>query len=279
MGRQRLENTPYPVYLGITLDRTLSFKTHIDKLRKKISPRNNLVNMLANSSWGADPHTLRTTALALCYSTAEYSAAVWCRSAHAHHVNADLNKACRTITGTLKSTLLTALHRLSGISPPEIRRETIVRVERNKQLSDSMHPLYGHQEVARRLKSRRSFATVEELSGTPPPSYRLQKWREANPHSPNAALPEPSECLPPGTHLPRPEWVTLNRARTKVGKTGDNLLKWGHAATAECPCGAETQTMEHIMTSCPWGPSCTDNDLKAVNDTAHRWLERWSGKI
>ena len=234
---------------------------------------------MANSSWGADPHTLRTTSLALCYSTAEYCAAVWCRSAHAYRVNVELNKACRTITGTLKNTPLPALYRLSGISPPEVRRETIARMERSKQLSDPRHPLHDHQEAPRRLQSRRSFATVNELTGIPPPSYRLRKWKEADPHSANRALPDPSESLPSGSDLPCGEWVTLNRARAKVGKTGDNMFKWGYAANAECPCGAETQTMEHIMTSCSWGPSCTDDDLMAANDTARRWLERWSGKI
>ena len=74
-----LKKTPNPVYLGVTLDRTLSFKEHVAKLRKKISSRNNLLGTLANSSWGADPDTLRSTAMALCYSTAEYCAAVWGR--------------------------------------------------------------------------------------------------------------------------------------------------------------------------------------------------------
>ena len=236
------------------------------------------MNLLANSSWGADPHTLRTTALALCYSTAEYGAAVWSRSAHASRIDADLHKACRIITGNLKSTPLPALYRLCGISPPKVRRDAITRGERNKQLRDPWHPLYGHQEVARRLVSRRSFATVEELSSTLP-SYRLQMWREADPHLTNAALPEPNEALPTGTHLPRSEWVTLNRARAKVAKTGDNLLKWGYSTTAKCPCGAEAQTIEHILTSCPQGPHCSDWDLRAANDTARRWLEKLSDKI
>ena len=54
-------------------------------------------------------------------------------------------------TGTLKSTPLPALYRLNGISPPEVRRETIARVERSKQLSDPRHPLDDHQEGPRRL--------------------------------------------------------------------------------------------------------------------------------
>lgn len=118
----------------------MSFKSHIDKLGERISPRNNLVDILANSSWGADPHMLRTTSLALCYSTAEYCDAVWFRSANAHNPNVELNKAFRTIAGTLQGTPPPALCRLSGMSPPDVRRETNARVEHSKQLSDPWHP-------------------------------------------------------------------------------------------------------------------------------------------
>ena len=72
-----LENTDTPKYLGVTLDRTLSYKTHIHNTKMKVATRNNLLNKLANSRWGTNARTIRTTALALCYSTAEYAAPVW----------------------------------------------------------------------------------------------------------------------------------------------------------------------------------------------------------
>ena len=64
------------MYLGVTLDRTVSFKEHVAKLQRKVSTRNNLLNNLANSSWGSDPNTFKQSSLALCYSAAEYCAAV-----------------------------------------------------------------------------------------------------------------------------------------------------------------------------------------------------------
>ena len=134
-----LKRTPFPVYLGVTLDRTLSFGEHVSKLRKKLASRNNLVTNLANTKWGASPETLRLTSLALCYSTAEYSAAAWSRSSHANKVNTELNKCCRTITGTMKATPLQDLYVLSGIAPPDIRRETCSMIERQKQLTDARH--------------------------------------------------------------------------------------------------------------------------------------------
>ena len=99
-----LENTYTPKYLGVTLGRTLSYKTHIHNTKMKVSTRNNLLKKLANSRWGTNARTIRTTALALCYSTAEYAAPVWERSAYAHLLNTELNQACRAITGCLKPT-------------------------------------------------------------------------------------------------------------------------------------------------------------------------------
>ena len=60
-----------PVYLGVTLDRTLSYKAHIEKTKKKVGTRNNIIRKLRTSKWGATPTTLRSSALALCYSAAE----------------------------------------------------------------------------------------------------------------------------------------------------------------------------------------------------------------
>ena len=49
----RLSNTTTPVYLGIHLDRTLCYKTHIEKTKMKVNARNNIIRKLANSKWGA----------------------------------------------------------------------------------------------------------------------------------------------------------------------------------------------------------------------------------
>ena len=93
-----MENTYTPKYLGVTLDRRLSYKTHIHNTGMKVATRNNLLKKLAYSKWGINWGTVRATALAPCYSTAEYAAPVWDMSAHAHLLNPELNQACRAIT-------------------------------------------------------------------------------------------------------------------------------------------------------------------------------------
>ena len=93
-----------PKNLGVTLDRTLSYKEHMHNTKMKVATRNNLLTKLSNSKWGANASTIRTTALALCYYVAEYAAPVWSRSSHAEKLNPELNSTCRAVTGCLKPT-------------------------------------------------------------------------------------------------------------------------------------------------------------------------------
>ncbi|KAK4303656.1 hypothetical protein Pmani_019433 [Petrolisthes manimaculis] len=141
-----LENCKYPVYLGVTLDRTLYFKKHTNKLKEKLFNRNNLLRKLAN---------LKQTALTLCNLTAEYCIPVWARK----------------------------------------------------------------------------------------------------------------------------DWVALNRARTKVGRTGDNLADGRLSDNAACLCEKQTQTMDHILQGCTLGPSCSNEDLLEANDAALQWTLWWRDKI
>ncbi len=99
-----LNMTQIPTYLSITLDRSLTYCDHMKKTAAKVSSRNNLLSKLAGTSWGARAQTLKTTALALCYSAAEYCAPVWSRSSHTRLVDVQLNTSMHIITGTLHST-------------------------------------------------------------------------------------------------------------------------------------------------------------------------------
>ena len=61
-NKTELENTTHPKYLGVTLDRSLSYKQHIENTKMMVATRNNLLTKLATSKWGANPSTIRKTA-------------------------------------------------------------------------------------------------------------------------------------------------------------------------------------------------------------------------
>ena len=112
--------------------------------------------------------TIRTTALALCYSVAEYAAPVWARSSHAQKLNPELNSACRAVTGCLKPTNVEDLYLLAGIAPPDIRRDVCDRVEKTKQETNEAHSLYGQNPAERRLESRNCFLRSVKPADFPP---------------------------------------------------------------------------------------------------------------
>ena len=89
---------PIPTYLGVKLDRSLTFRHHLVALRKKLSSRVTLLRRLVGSGWGASAKTLRIATLSLVYSTADYCAPVWCRSAHTRLIDSVLNDALRIVT-------------------------------------------------------------------------------------------------------------------------------------------------------------------------------------
>ena len=52
-----------PIYFDITLDRVLTYRRHMELLRKKVISHVALLKRLANSGWGANDDTLRVAAL------------------------------------------------------------------------------------------------------------------------------------------------------------------------------------------------------------------------
>jgi len=131
--------------------------------------RNNLLRLLAGSSWGASATTLCTSALALCYSTAEYCAPVWARTSHTKLIDVQLNESMRIVSGALCPTPLPRLPVL--ISPHHfLSHQANGSNKSTSQFSTITLPLISdiesHPEV--RLTSRRPVwleeAQQEEVS-------------------------------------------------------------------------------------------------------------------
>ena len=269
-----LENTDTPKYLGVTLDRTLSYKTHIHNTKMKVATRNNLLKKLANSRWGTNARTIRTTALALCYSTAEYAAPVWERSAYAHLLNPELNQACQAITGCLRQTNVENLYLLAGIAPPEIRRSVCARVERTKQRET--HSLFGHTPARRRLKPRISFLTSVQPVHFPAKVVRVNEWKRRLEEKAHAGLVNLYEDLATGHDSPWLNWRCLNRLRTGYTCSKEQRKKWGYFnGDTTCECGLATENTSHMLQCTLLAHPCTMDDLLEFNDTAQACIERW----
>ena len=108
--------------LGDSRPYTVLQRTLDEDCRQAEEPKQLVDEAIAGATWGASAHTLRPSALALCYSAGEYGAPVWSRSAHTSKVDVQLNSTMRLISGTLRSTPLPWLPVLSNIEPPPYER-------------------------------------------------------------------------------------------------------------------------------------------------------------
>lgn len=273
---EKLENCRTPKYLGVKLDRTLSFKSHCQDTKMKVMARNNIIRKLTGTHWGARPDTLRTSVMALSLSAAEYAAPVWKNSSHSKEVDVAVNAAARIISGCLKPTPIEKLYPIIGIAPPDIRREVAAEIERKKQNEDRRHPLYGHVVPPTRLKSRKSFLrTTAPLSSTAK-DKREELWNQ----TPNSQSNFKEE-ISAGSHLPYNIWKTLNRLRVKVSRSKKNLARWGFLEDNQddtCDCG-EIQTEDHLLVCTNIGVSCTREDLDQCTESAIKVAEYWADKI
>lgn len=134
MGGSVLQHEHCPVYLGVTLDQTISLREHLAKTTAKVRHRNQLLSKLAGTSWGFDASTLRITALSLCDSAAKY----YCLVVGAHgQIGRRFNDAMRIVTATVRSTQVTWIPVLANIPPPHLRRlaatDLIHKISVNKE--------------------------------------------------------------------------------------------------------------------------------------------------
>ena len=73
----------YPKYFAVSLNRILSNKKHLKIIAQKLKSCISILKKLTGTNWDAYQTVLRSSVLALCYSTAEYSASVWEHSTYA----------------------------------------------------------------------------------------------------------------------------------------------------------------------------------------------------
>ena len=168
-----LPTCPVPTHLGVKLNRLLTFRHHLEALRKKLSTRVVLLRQLAGSGWSAVAKTLHISAFSLVYS-AEYCTPVSCRNTHTRFFDSILNDALRIVTGCLRPTPTEDLPVLAGIQPAELRRLGATLSLANRAIHDPDHVLHGqlvgqqdaHQE---RIRSRHPFVpTAWKLLGSLP---------------------------------------------------------------------------------------------------------------
>ena len=253
---------PTPTYLGVKLDRSLTFRHHLVALRKKLSSRVTLLRRLVGSGWGAGAKTLRIATLSLVYSAAKYCAPVWCRSARTRLIDSVLNDALRIVTGCLRPTPTDHLPVLSGIQPAELRRMGATLSLAYSGFLDPNHILHGLLSGSSdtrqvRLKSRRRLCQVRGIFWTTLPdlaSAPLNGKITNGKRSIVKMLPGSvilcSRPVPGLLGWAYPEQLGLSS--TACGLVlGDSIRPCTNRVSLLHRIASDNQTADHVLTACP----------------------------
>jgi len=166
-----------------------------------------------------------------------------------------------------------------AMEPGQLLHSALTRVQMH---GVQMHGACPSRADARRLKSRHPFAPpAQQLSrssdnnNTRAAQWADHWWKAAwldNTTRILTCIPD-TGTHPPGMIHPRRAWVRHNHLRTGVGRFGYWLHKWGVASSATCACGAEEQTVDHVIFQRQTRqPSHGLHDLTILDDEIMKWL-------
>ena len=112
-----------PKYLGVTLEKSLTYRQHLESLRKNLISHVELLRRFGGSGWDAGATTLQIATLALVHSTTEYCPAVWCRSPRTRLIDPAINNALQFVIGCLRPAPVDNLQILVSIQLAELHRK------------------------------------------------------------------------------------------------------------------------------------------------------------
>jgi hypothetical protein len=125
-----------------------------------------------------------------------------------------------------------------------------------------------------RLKSRKPLWKEEFLMEPFSKSdYWKAAWQDVDIFNKNL-IEDPTKQLP-GFDLPRKIWCKLNRFRTGHGKCNNMLFHWNIRENPSCECGAEKETIQHIVEECPLTKFQQGfSKLHLLTEDALNWLQQ-----
>ncbi|KAL5263755.1 hypothetical protein ACHWQZ_G004972 [Mnemiopsis leidyi] len=135
---------PNPKFLGVHLDRTLSFANHVKYVTDKVKSRNRMLASLSTKQWGWKKRPMKRVFTTMQRSVMDYAAAAWqpwLSKSQFQKLETAQNSALRIITGQYSSTPVEALRLETGIDSyaTTSKRHTAKAYEKARRLEDN-HP-------------------------------------------------------------------------------------------------------------------------------------------
>ena len=122
-------------------DRQLTFGCHTEQVARKVKQRSNAIRRLANTEWGYDKDTLRSTYIATARSAIEYAAPAWIpwiAATNMEKLETSQRHAGRAISGLVKTSPKEAIMMEADLPLIQTRamQLSIIAYERSLRVSE-----------------------------------------------------------------------------------------------------------------------------------------------
>lgn len=120
IGGETIPTTPTLRLLGVTLDHSLTFKTHVQQTSDQARKRNNITRVLTSRQAGLQKEELVRVYKAITRSVIEYAAPAWTPTLSETSwktLQVQQNEGLRIATGCLKMTAIDHLHQETRVLP------------------------------------------------------------------------------------------------------------------------------------------------------------------
>ena len=158
LNGQTLHQEDTPTYLGVTLDRRLTWKNQLQKNQARAKIRLALMKKLSCTEWGADQNVLKKLYVGRIRPVLEYGMAASSTAAKSNtcKLSRVQHQAMRMMTGAMRSTPISAMETVTGLQPLEDRQEikVLTQAAKFKRLQD--HPMHECMNQPTRGRLKRS---------------------------------------------------------------------------------------------------------------------------
>ena len=158
-GRQLLQEDN-PTYLGIKLDKRLTWNQHLKEAEKRATRKLALMKKLAGTHWGANGNILQKVYVGTVRPTLEYGMSAWATASKTstNRLVKVQNAGLRLITGGMKTTPIQQMEKHTGIHTLGERREQKVLTHSEKLRRMPTHPMQEKlQQLTQNRLKRKSF--------------------------------------------------------------------------------------------------------------------------
>ena len=153
-----------PTYLGVKLDRRLTWNAHIRTAEQRATKRLALMKKLAGTRWGANAKILQQVYTGAVRPVMEYGSTAWATAARSNTSKLEKiqNSGMRIITGALKTTPISAMLKTTGLAVLETRREEKLLIHAEKLRRVPSHPT--HDQLKQQTKNRLKRTSVNHIA-------------------------------------------------------------------------------------------------------------------